>query len=479
MATTPHTFSKIPRLSTPPTPNSPSAKRRPRAGVLSLPALRAAVEAGRVDTVMLAVPNPQGQLKGKRYGARHFLDRVALDGAQMCLYLLATDVEMTPGCGFDLTSWETGFEDTTVVPDPSTLRRLPWMPRTVAVLGDPVGAGEELVDVAPRQILRTQLARLASLGLHAQVGLETEFLLYRGTYTQATRIAPSGMVPAAEHNLDYALDHTPRLDRYLRRLQAALDGAGMAVEAIKTEGAPGQVEVTFPHSGALSACDRHVLFKHAARTLAARVGMTATFMAAPETAIASGLHLHLSLTRNGTPILPTPDGELSTMGKSAVAGLLEALPGLAPLYAPNVNSYKRYLPDSFAPTRMTWGYDNRTCAIRITGHGDGLHVEVRVGGADANPYLLAAAALAALFHGISRSLTPPPACDSNAYAASDTALLPLTLEQARSAFRHSPMAREAFGIEVVDHYARLAQIEIDHQRATVTDAERDRWFTRA
>lgn len=479
MPTTPRSFAQVPRLSAPSADTARARRKRAVTGKLTLPDLRDAVDAELIDTVFYALPNLQGQLKGKRYGARHFLDKVALDGADMCAYLLATDVEMSPHHGFDLTSWDSGFEDTRVVPDLATLRPVPWMPRTVLVLGDAVDAADAPVEVAPRQILRTQLTRLAAHGLHAQVGLETEFLLYQGTYTPTTGIGPGGLVPAADMNLDYALDHTPGLDRYFRRLQTALAKAGMPVEAIKTESAPGQVEVTFPHSGALTACDQHLVFKHAARTLADRAGMTATFMAAPETGVGSGLHLHLSLTRGGTPILPTPDGELSTIDKSAVAGLLEALPGLAPFYAPNVNSYKRYLGEAFAPTRMAWGFDNRTCAVRVVGHGDGLHLEVRLGGADANPYLALSAAVAGIVHGISHDLVPPRQCVSNAFEASQAPLVPLTLEQARSAFRHSPITQEAFGEEVVEHYAQLAEIEIDHQRHTVTDAEQARWFTRA
>lgn len=479
MSTTPRSFSQVPRLSAPFAAPPRARRKRAFTGKLSLSDLRDAVDADLIDTVVLALANLQGQLKGKRYAARHFLDRVALGGAHMCAYLLATDVEMSPRHGFDFTSWDSGFEDTGIMPDLSTLRRVPWMARTVIVLGDAVDTANAPVEVAPRQILRTQLTRLASLGLHAQVGLETEFLLYQGTYTPATGIGPGGLVPAADVNLDYALDHSPHLDRYFRRLQAALAGAGMPVEAVKTEGGPGQVEVTFPHSGALRACDQHLVFKHAARLLAARAGMTATFMAAPETGIGSGLHLHLSLTRSATPMLPTPDGELSTIGKNAVAGLLEALPGLAPLYAPNVNSYKRYAGEAFAPTRMAWGFDNRTCAVRVVGHGDSLRLEVRLGGADANPYLALSAAVAGVVHGISCGLVPPPPCVSNAFEASNAPLVPLALEQARSAFRHSPITKEAFGEEVVEHYAQLAQIEIDHQRHTVTDAEQHRWFTRA
>ncbi|MFI8105342.1 glutamine synthetase family protein [Streptomyces sp. NPDC086023] len=456
-----------------------SVSRQRPARAFNVDELRKAVGAGLIDTVLLAVPDLQGRLKGKRYGARHFLDRVLEGGAEMCAYILATDADMTPSDGFVLTSWATGYEDMTVVPDASTLRMLPWMPRTALVLGNAVDLDDDPIEVAPRQILRHQLTRLAAHGLHAQAGLETEFVLYRGSHTPASRVGHEGLVPVTEENLDYGLDHTPEADRFFRRLQGSLAKAGMPVEAVKTEGAPGQVEVTFPYGPALTACDNHLVFKHAVRTLAGRSGMTATFMASPQNGLVSGLHLHISLTRSGNPMLNHPDGRLSEIGEQAVAGLLAALPGLAPLYAPNTNSYKRYTPSSFAPTCTTWGWDNRTCAVRIAGHGQGLHLEVRVPGADANPYLALAAAVAAITHGIERQLKPPPPCTSNAYEATDAPRLPLTLDQARSAFRHSPVAHEAFGKAVVDHYAHLAQLELDHHRGTVTDAEQTRWFTRA
>ncbi|MFI6687987.1 glutamine synthetase family protein [Streptomyces sp. NPDC050485] len=480
MTTTPPSFKKLPRLSTPSAESvqNPSAARKLPVGRLDVDELRSTVKAGLIDTVVLALPNLQGQLRGKRYGARHFIDRVADGSAEMCKYILATDIDMTPVDGFDLTSWETGYEDVAVVPDLSTLRMLPWLPRTALVLGDAIGPDEHPLDVAPRQMLRDQLTQLAAHGLHAQVGLETEFVLYRGTNTKAIRIGSGGLVPVAEDNLDYALDHPPAMDRYFRRLQGSLARAGMPVEAIKTEGAPGQVEITFPHGGALAACDKHLVFKHAVRTLASRAGMTATFMASPATGVASGLHVHISLTRSGNAMLPTPDGELSLIGERAVAGLLSALPGLAPLYAPNINSYKRYVPGSFAPTRMTWGFDNRTCAVRVVGHGDGLHLEVRTPGADANPHLAVAATVAGIVQGLEHKTPPPPACTGSAYEA-DAPLIPTTLEEARSAFQNSAIAQRAFEGPVVDHYAQLALLEIEHHRRHVTDVERDRWLTRA
>lgn len=442
--------------------------------------LRNLVRAGTVDTVLLALPDLQGRMKGKRYDADHFLKRVAHDGAEMCAYTLATDVEMNAVDGFALTSWETGYQDLSVQPALSTLSLVPWMPRTVVVLGDAVHHDGTLIEIAPRQILHQQLTRLARHGLHAKTGIETEFVLYQGSYAQAKQAGYQGLRPVTAENLDYALDHDPICDRYLRRLQRALAGAQMPVEAIKTEAGPGQVEVTFPYGGALTACDRHLLFKHAVRALGARAGLAPTFMAAPETGRANGLHLHLSLWSKDINQLCAPDNghELSPTGRHAIAGLLAGLPDLGPFYAPNVNSYKRFTTDSFAPTTFTWGHDNRTCAVRVVGRGESLHLEIRVPGADANPYLALAAVLAAIDHGIEHQLPLGPAQTGNSYRAGDTPV-PLTLTHALTAFQDSSLAHHAFGTEVIEHYARLARLELDHHKCLVTDTERQRWLAHA
>ncbi|TJZ44114.1 glutamine synthetase [Streptomyces piniterrae] len=455
-------------------------------GLLSLDELRAEIAAGRIDTVRAAVTDAQGRLKGKLYDAGHFLDQIAGSGAEMCAYVLATDVEMRPLDGFALSSWSTGYQDLRVRPDLGTLRRLPWLPGTALVHADAVDHEDRPVTVAPRQLLRRTLDRLAGLGLAVKAGLETEFVVYHGSYEEAAAAGHQGLRPLTRDNLDYALDHHPAQDAYLRDLARALAGAGLPVEAVKTESAPGQVEVTFPYGDALAACDAHLLFKHAARTVGARAGLAPTFMAAPETGLANGLHLHISLWRDGRPVLAQPRSGLrgseqrpSELARHAIAGLLSGLPSLAPLYAPTPNSYKRFLPDSFAPTGLAWGIDNRTCAVRVVGHGDGLHLEVRVPGADANPYLALAAALAAVTDGIEAKREPPAPHTGNAYQARDVPRLPATLGEALAEFGRSALAQEAFGPEVVEHYTHLGRIERDVQRRTVTDAERQRWFSRA
>jgi glutamine synthetase len=447
---------------------------------LSLTDLRNLVKGGAIDTVLLAIPDLQGRLKGKRYDADHFLKRVAHHGAELCAYVLATDAEMSPADGFKLTSWDSGYQDLSVQPALGTLRVLPWLPRTAIVLGDAVHHDGTPIDVAPRQILHQQLTRLSRHGLQAKAGIETEFTLYQGTYAEAERAGYQGLRPVTMENLDYALDHDPTCDRFFRRLQRALAGAGMPVEAIKSEAGPGQVEVTFPYGPALTACDRHLLFKHAVRTLGTRAGLAPTFMAAPETGWANGLHLHVSLWSKALSQLHAPDNEyeLSQIGRNAIAGLLAGLPQLGPFYAPNVNSYKRFTPGSFAPTMLHWGHDNRTCAVRVVGHGEGLHLEIRVPGADANPYLALSAVLAAIDYGIEQQLPLGPEAAGNAYSGGGTPVPP-TLADALAAFQESALAHGAFGTEVVEHYARLARLELDHQQHLVTTAERQRWLARA
>lgn len=459
-------------------PSLPHPGAADPAGGLTPDGLAEAVASGAVETVLLALPDLQGRLKGKLHDARHYLRRIADHSAEACAYVLATDVDMRPVPGYALTSWEDGYGDLRLVPDPGTARLVPWLPRTALVLADAHHASGLPVEVSPRQVLRRRLDELAALGLGVKAGLEAEFFLYGTPLPDGG--ADHGLVPVSPHNLDYALDHPPELARYLRTLARGLRGAGLPVEAVKTEGAPGQVEVTFPYGDPLAACDGHLVLKHGARALADDAGMAATFMAAPATGLASGLHLHLSLWERDRPVLVDEEGDLSRTGEQVVAGLLAGLPRLAPLYAPTVNSYRRFKPASFAPTHFTWGRDNRTCAVRVTGHGRGLHLEIRLPGADANPYLALAAALAAARHGIRGSLTPPAPCTGDAYGARAGAAAPVPagLHEALTAF-DGPFADEALGPEVARHYRHAARTELDAYRYEVTDAERRRGFGRA
>ncbi|MFC4463948.1 glutamine synthetase family protein [Streptomyces xiangluensis] len=446
-------------------------------GLLSLEGLRDAVRRGEITTVMLSVPDMMGRLKGKDFEASVFLEEMPT--AEACAYILATDVNMTPLPGFELTGWEHGYGDFAVIPDPDTIRRLPYLPGTALILADPADREGTPIEVAPRHILRTQLDRLADLGFDVKVGLETEFVLYKELAHSASGYRD--LQPAAFHNLDYALDRPLLLTDFFQDLKLMLRGAGMPVESVKTEGAKGQVEVTWRYGPALPACDALAVFKHTVRHVAARRDLIPTFMAAPETGVGSGMHIHLSLWKDGDPVFATTshrDLPPQTMER-AIAGLISGMPHLTPLYAPTPNSYKRYAPYSFAPTHFTWGIDNRGCAIRITGHGKGTHLEIRLPGADANPYLAVAASCAAIIHGLTDTPELRPFFMGNAYRAVDEIPVPSDLAAALGDFDGSPIAEKAFGETVVRHFAHAAQMEIDAHLGQVTDVERERGFFHA
>lgn len=450
------------------------------AGLLSVEKLKNLVDDGEITTVMLGVPDTMGRLKGKCLDAAHFLTQLPA-GADMCAYVFATDVDMNPVDGFALAGWHTGYGDLQVVPDQKTIRRLGYLPGTVLVHGDAVHKDGSAVNVAPRRMLREQLRLLlAKHQLTVQVGIESEFVLYEGTDVQIREAGYRALTPVSPHNLDYALDHPMVLSMFFHDLRGALSQAGARVEAIKTEGAAGQIEVTWPYGDPIRACDNYTVHKHAVRHNAALHNMTPTFMAAPQTGVGSGLHLHVSLWRDDQPVFTPPSrGKLPDLLRHCVAGLIEALPHLAPLYAPTTNSYKRYAPHSFAPTAYTWGVDNRTCAVRIAGHGANTRLEVRLAGADANAYLALAATIAAINHGLTQHPKLPEQVTGDAYDNIDPLPVPRNLDEALTDFRESHIALQAFGGKIVDHYARAAQIEIAAERGQVTDIDRERGFLRA
>ncbi|MFG2387132.1 glutamine synthetase family protein [Streptomyces avermitilis] len=451
----------------------------PPAGLVTLEELGNLVQDREIDTVMVAVPDLRGRLMGKNLDAHHFLTKLPA-GPEMCAYILATDVDMNPLDGYELAGWHTGYGDLRVVPDLDTIRRLNYLPGTVLVHGNAVHPDGRPVAVAPREILRSQLRALAVHGLQARVGIESEFALYKGTEAQLRRSGFRNPTPVSPDNLDYALDRPPALNAFFHDLHNALHEAGAPIEAIKTEGAPGQIEVTWPYGHPVGACDTYTLHKHAVRHIAAQHRLTPTFMAAPQTGTGSGLHLHLSLWHDDEAAFAMrPRDELPELLQHSIAGLIDALPHLVPLYAPTPNSYKRYVRHSFAPTNYTWGRDNRTCAIRITGHHASTHLEVRLPGADANPYLALAATIAAIAHGLNNHPKLPDPCTGDAYHEPDPLPVPRNLEEALADFQQSGIALCAFSTPVVQHYARAAEVEIEAQHGQVTDIDRKRGFLRA
>jgi glutamine synthetase len=448
-------------------------------GMLSVEELRQEVAAGRIDTVLLAVADMQGRLQGKRLSARYFLAEVLGHGSEGCDYLLAVDVDMNTVDGYAMSSWERGYGDFVMNPDLSTLRRVPWQEGTVLLMADLAWEDGTDVTASPRQILRAQLARLAERGLRAYVGTELEFVVNDNSYEDAWNRAYRDLTPANQYNVDYSLLGTARVEPLLRRIRRDMEGAGLYVESAKGECNLGQHEIAFRYDEALATCDNHSIYKNGAKEIAAQEGRSITFMAKPNQREGNSCHIHLSLRgADGEPVMAGggPHG-LSELGARFVAGQLDHMREFTMLYAPNINSYKRYVPGSFAPTAVKWGVDNRTCSLRLVGHGLGLRVENRVPGGDVNPYLAVSAMIAAGLDGIDAELPLPDPYDGNAYT-SGAETVPHTLRDALALFEGSKAAREAFGEDVVAHYANYARVELAAFDAAVTDWELFRGYER-
>jgi glutamine synthetase len=443
---------------------------------MTLEELREAAAAGEVDTVLVCLADMDGRLQGKRMTARHFLDDVVDHGAaEGCNYLLAVDVDMNTVAGYDMASWEGGYGDFEMVPDMATLRPVPWHPATVMVMCDLRWADGRDVVASPRQVLRRQLDRLAERGLVAMAGTELEFILFRDSYEEAWRRGYRDLSPANQYNVDYSILGTSRVEPIIRRIRNEMAAAGMLVEDSKGECNFGQHEINFKYGSALETADAHVVYKNGAKEIAAQEGVAITFMAKWDEREGSSCHIHLSLGRaeGGGNAFADDEG----LFKAFLAGQLACLEELTYFYAPQINSYKRFVPGSFAPTAVAWGHDNRTCSLRVVGHGQGKRMENRLPGADVNPYLALAAMIAAGLHGIDNGLDPGEPFTGNAYE-SDKPTVPHTLQSAMDKFAASEVAREAFGQEVVDHYLNRARIELEAFERSVTDWERFRGFER-
>jgi glutamine synthetase len=441
---------------------------------MKLEELREEVANGTIDTVVLAITDMQGRLMGKRLVARYFVDEIAEHGAEGCNYLLAVDVDMTPVEGFAMASWERGYGDFVMRPDLDTLRRVPWQEGTAMCIADVVWHDGSDVLASPRQVLRRQLGRLAERGWSASAGTELEFIVFRDSYEQAHDKGYRSLQAANQYNIDYSLLGTARVEPLIRRIRNSMEGAGMAVEDSKGECNLGQHEINFHYADALRTADQHVIYKNGAKEIAAEMGMAITYMAKFNEREGNSCHIHFSLSDADGPLFARDRATFDAF----LAGQLGALRELTLLLAPNINSYKRYAAGSFAPTAIAWGHDNRTCALRIVGHGPSLRFENRAGGADLNPYLALSALIAAGLHGVDHGLALAPAFEGDAYKAPALPRLPTSLAAARELFAGSEIACAAFGEEVVAHYLNAADVELAAFGSAVTDWEHYRGFER-
>ncbi|SOJ54418.1 Glutamate--isopropylamine ligase [Mycobacterium simulans] len=439
------------------------------------------VAAGDIDTVIVAFTDMQGRLAGKRVSGRFFVDEVATNGADCCSYLLAVDVDLNTVSGYAMSSWDSGYGDMVMTPDLNTLRRIPWLPGTALVLADLAWADGSAVTASPRGILRRQLDRLKERGLVADVATELEFIVFDQSYRQAWASRYRELTPASDYNIDYAILASSRMEPLLRDIRLGMQGAGLRFEVLKGECNQGQQEIGFRYDEALVTCDNHAIYKNGAKEIADQHGKSLTFMAKYDEREGNSCHVHLSLRgTDGSAVFADDSGPhgMSATFRSFVAGQLVTLRELTLFYAPNINSYKRFADASFAPTAVVWGLDNRTCALRVVGHGRNIRVECRVPGGDVNQYLAVAALIAGGLYGIEQELELPPPHAGNAYQARDIERLPATLAEAAALFGNSVVAREAFGEDVVAHYLNNARVEQAAFDAAVTDWERIRGFER-
>ncbi len=449
-------------------------------GMLSLEQLQAEADAGTIDTVVTAFTDMQGRLEGKRIEVSYFLDEVVEHGVEGCNYLLALDMEMDPVPGYEMFNWEKGYGDFGIVPDISTLRRIPWLDRTALVICDVVEHDRSPVRVSPRQVLIAQYERAEQMGYTPMFASELEFYLYKESYARAHEQDYRDLTPTIPYILDYHILATTMDENILGPIRRGMQGAGIPVEFSKGEAWHGQHEVNTRYADAVTSADRHAIYKNGVKEIAFLNGVSATFMAKPsEDDIGSSCHIHSSLVQTSDGASAFVNGEEeSDVFRHFLGGVRSRIRELALFVAPTVNSYKRYASESWAPTSIAWARDNRTAGFRIVGHGQSRRVECRIPGADVNPYLGYAALLAAGLDGIAQGTDPGPELVGNAYAAGEAEPFPSSLREAVELWQGSNFAREAFGEDVWGHYLNYGRTEQRLFDQVVTDYERRRMFER-
>jgi len=438
--------------------------------------LRELVAKGEIETVVAGFTDHYGRLLGKRFDAEMFVEDVIKSGGHACDYLLTVDMEMEPVPGYKFANWELGYGDFHLVPDLATLRIASWLDKTAFVLCDIKDEEtHSLVEVAPRSILRKQLESAKKAGYEIFAATELEHYLFRTSYRDAAKSGFRDLEPAGWYLEDYHILQGTRTEDFHAAARRHLKQSGVPVETSKGEWGKGQHEVNVRYAEALDMADRHVVFKQCLKEVAELSGMSVTFMAKPDAAQAgSSCHIHFSLWKDGKNVFKK-DGDHF---RWFLGGWIKHVPELMPFYAPTINSYKRYVDASWAPTRLAWSYDNRTAGFRVLGDGQSLRIECRIAGADANPYLALAASLASGLDGIRNKIEPPKAFVGDVYRARNLQRVPYTLAQAVDSFEGSKFAKQAFGADVVEHYSHFFRMEVAAFDKAVTDWERKRYFER-
>jgi len=453
-------------------------------GLLTPESLKELVSNEEIETVIVAFTDHYGRLMGKRYDAEFFVESVIKEGTHGCDYLLTTDMEMEPVPGYDYANWELGYGDFHLVPDISTLRNADWLEKTALVLCDiEDDKTHSLIDVAPRSILQNQIKKVDELGFNSFSASELEYYLFETDYRSGHESNFSKLTPAGWYLEDYHILQGSRTEGFTAAARKHLKNSGVPVENSKGEWGKGQHELNVRYAETLKMADRHVVYKQCLKELADQMGLSVTFMAkfASDKA-GSSCHIHISLWKDGKNAFvgdqsfgPVKGSEIF---KHFLGGWIKYVPDVMPFYAPTINSYKRFVDGSWAPTRLAWSYDNRTAGFRVVGSGQSLRIECRIPGADCNPYLAFAASLASGIEGIKSKIEPPEIFEGDIYAAKDLPRVPYTLHEALDTFKNSEFNKRTFGEDIVRHYSHFFEKEIEAYNQSVTDWERVRYFER-
>ncbi len=454
-------------------------------GMLTLQELSKMVEAKTIDTILTVFCDCYGRLMGKRLNADFFLELIASQqGVGACNYLLTVDIEMQPVSGYHFTNWEKGYGDFSLQPDMNTLRIITWLEKTALVMCDVADEkSHALIEVAPRTILKKQLDRAKALGFTVFSASELEYYCFQDSYRQAHEKKYHQLQSLGWYIEDYDMLQGTRHEVITAKARRHLQSSGVPVENSKGEWGLGQHELNIKYTDALEMADRHLLLKQCLKELAEQENMSVSFMAKMDKAQAgSSCHIHLSLWREGKNIFP---GNKSLAGLNVndefqyfLGGWMKHCPDIMVLLAPTINSYKRYQDASWAPTRLGWSVDNRTAGFRVVGHGQSLRIECRLPGADCNPYLAFAGAIAAGLDGIENAILPPDCYQGDVYQAQQIKSVPLNLAEANVLFSQSQFVKNAFGQSVQAHYTRFYENEWQEFMSTVTDWEKQRYFER-
>jgi len=455
--------------------NTPVPVRNDR--MLNVEQLRDAILGDEIDTVVLGFTDMQGRLQGKLLHGRFFLESVLEHGTEGCNYLLAVDVEMNTVDGYDISSWDKGYGDMVFELDLATIRRLPYRPGTALIQCDLTLLDGTPVAVSPRAMLRAQVDKAAGMGFAALAGTELEFVVFDTSYEDAWDSGYRDLTPANRYNVDYSILGSGRVEPLLREIRNVMYDAGMTVESAKGECNFGQHEIAFKYDQVIATADNHSVYKTAAKDIAHQRGQSITFMAKPSEREGNSCHIHMSLRGLDGDLVFWKDGARTPVYDHFIAGVLATMREFTLFYAPNINSYKRFAKGSFAPTAVAWGLDNRTCSVRLVGHGPSARMENRLPGGDVNPYLALAAMLAGGLYGIEHELELEPETAGNAYE-SGAPTVPATMREARDALAASDIARDVFGEDVVRHYLNYADVELAAFESAVTDWELRRGFER-